>query len=88
MGIGFRELLVILVIVLLVFGAKKLKTIGSDLGSAVRGFKKSMSDGDAEESVKQLKADAEFPDPRSPRPRRRASTRRDLAAPRADSLAP
>jgi sec-independent protein translocase protein TatA len=60
MGIGFRELLVILVIVLLVFGAKKLKTIGSDLGSAVRGFKKSMNDGDAEESVKQLKADAEF----------------------------
>jgi sec-independent protein translocase protein TatA len=63
MGIGFRELLVVLVIVLLVFGAKKLKTIGSDLGSAVRGFKKSMSDADAEESVKQLKADAEFPDP-------------------------
>jgi sec-independent protein translocase protein TatA len=62
MGIGFRELLIILVIVLLVFGAKKLKTIGSDLGAAVRGFKKSMSDGDTEESVKQLKADAEFPD--------------------------
>ena len=62
MGIGFRELLVILVIVLLVFGAKKLKTIGSDLGAAVRGFKKSMNDGDTEESVKQLKADAEFPD--------------------------
>ena len=60
MGIGFRELLVILVIVLLVFGAKKLKTIGSDLGSAVRGFKKSMNEGDAEESVKQIKADAEF----------------------------
>jgi len=65
MGIGFRELLVILVIVLLVFGAKKLKTIGSDLGAAVRGFKKSMNDGDAEESVKQLKADAEFPDSKS-----------------------
>ena len=45
-----------------IFGAKKLKTIGSDLGSAVRGFKKSMNDGDTEESVKQLKADAEFPD--------------------------
>jgi len=62
MGIGFRELLVIMVIVLLVFGAKKLKTIGSDLGAAVRGFKKSMNEGEAEESVKQLKADAEFPD--------------------------
>jgi len=62
MGIGFRELLVILVICLVVFGAKKLKTIGSDLGAAVRGFKKSMNEGDAEESVKQLKADAEFSD--------------------------
>jgi sec-independent protein translocase protein TatA len=60
MGIGFRELLVILVICLVVFGAKKLKTIGSDLGAAVRGFKKSMNEGDADESVKQLKADAEF----------------------------
>jgi len=58
--IGFKELLVILVVVLVVFGAKKLKTIGSDLGSAVRGFKKSMNEGDQEESVKQLKADAEF----------------------------
>ena len=61
--IGFKELIVILVVVLLIFGAKKLKTIGSDLGSAVRGFKKSMNDGDAEESVKQLKADAEFSEP-------------------------
>lgn len=58
--IGFKELVVILIVVLLVFGAKKLKTIGSDLGAAVKGFKKSMNEGDAEESVKQLKADAEF----------------------------
>jgi sec-independent protein translocase protein TatA len=61
--IGFKELVVILIVVLLIFGAKKLKTIGSDLGSAVRGFKKSMSEGDQEESVKQLKADAEFSEP-------------------------
>jgi sec-independent protein translocase protein TatA len=59
-NLGWKELLIILVVVLVIFGAKKLKTIGSDLGSAVRGFKKSMNDGDAEESVKQLKADAEF----------------------------
>ncbi len=58
--IGFKELVVILIVVLLIFGAKKLKTIGSDLGAAVCGFKKSMNDGDTEESVKQLKADAEF----------------------------
>ena len=50
MGIGFRELLVILVIALVLFGAKKLKNIGSDLGSAVRGFKKAMSDGEDEQN--------------------------------------
>ncbi|HVY79916.1 MAG TPA: twin-arginine translocase TatA/TatE family subunit [Steroidobacteraceae bacterium] len=49
MGIGMRELLVILVVVLLVFGTKKLKTIGSDLGGAVRGFKKAMEEGEAEQ---------------------------------------
>ena len=54
MGIGFRELLIILAIALLIFGAKKLRTIGSDLGSAVKGFKKAMNEGDEEESTKQL----------------------------------
>jgi sec-independent protein translocase protein TatA len=43
-----RELVVILLVVLLVFGAKKLRTIGSDLGAAVRGFKKSMGEGEEE----------------------------------------
>jgi len=52
MGIGMRELLVILVVALLVFGTKKLKTIGSDLGGAVRGFKKAMEEGEAESERK------------------------------------
>ena len=51
MGIGFRELLIILAIALLIFGAKKLRTIGSDLGAAVKGFKKSMNDGDQEQQA-------------------------------------
>jgi sec-independent protein translocase protein TatA len=63
---GMKELVVILLVVLLVFGAKKLKTIGSDLGSAVRGFKKSMADGEEEQNhPRQLRAegdDAEFPE--------------------------
>ncbi|MFL6549688.1 MAG: Sec-independent protein translocase subunit TatA [Povalibacter sp.] len=63
MGIGFRELLVILVIALVIFGAKRLKTIGSDLGGAVKGFKKAMNEGEDEEN-KQLSApstkDADF----------------------------
>ena len=53
MGIGFRELLIILVIALVLFGAKRLRNVGSDLGAAVRGFKKSMNDGD-DETSKQL----------------------------------
>jgi sec-independent protein translocase protein TatA len=48
-----RHLLIILVVVLLVFGTKKLRTIGSDLGAAVRGFKKSMNEGDQEEQLAQ-----------------------------------
>lgn len=58
MGIGFRELLIILAIALLIFGAKKLRTIGSDLGSAVKGFKKAMNEGEDEESSKQLQQDS------------------------------
>jgi sec-independent protein translocase protein TatA len=54
MGIGFRELLIILAIALLIFGAKKLRTIGSDLGSAVKGFKKAMNEGEDEEATKQI----------------------------------
>ena len=66
MGFGYRELLIILVVVLIVFGTAKLRTIGSDLGHAVRGFKKAMSDGEEEQSTppKQLRSegDAEFPE--------------------------
>ena len=41
-----KHLLIVLVIVLLVFGTKKLKTIGSDLGGAFKGFKEAMKDGE------------------------------------------
>jgi sec-independent protein translocase protein TatA len=62
-----KHLLLILVIVLLVFGGKKLRTLGSDLGSAFRGFKKSMNEGETDEQAKQIQAtapvkDAEFPE--------------------------
>jgi sec-independent protein translocase protein TatA len=46
-----KHLLLILLIVLLVFGTKKIKTIGADLGGAVRGFKQAMRDGDTEQTV-------------------------------------
>ena len=57
-----KMLLVILAIALVIFGTKRLRTIGSDLGAAVKGFKNAMNDGEAEEKVKQLKQekDADF----------------------------
>ncbi len=46
--------LIVLVIVLLVFGTKKLKNIGSDLGGAVKGFKDGMKTDDADKKPEQL----------------------------------
>ena len=43
---GPFELIIILVIVLLLFGGKRLKNIGGDLGGAIKGFKKSMKDSE------------------------------------------
>ncbi|HEU5075618.1 MAG TPA: twin-arginine translocase TatA/TatE family subunit [Polyangiaceae bacterium] len=62
MGIGFKELLIILAIALLIFGAKRLRTIGSDLGGAVKGFRKAMNDGEDEENkqLTQAEKDADF----------------------------
>ena len=44
MGFGWQELIIILVIVALIFGTKKLTNIGSDLGGAVKHFKKAVSE--------------------------------------------
>jgi sec-independent protein translocase protein TatA len=55
-----RELIIILVIVLLVFGTKRLANIGSDLGGAIKGFKKGMKDEDAKpETLDQKKSDSD-----------------------------
>lgn len=53
MGFGWQELLIILVIVALIFGTKKLRNIGSDLGGAVKGFKDSVAkeEGEKEENT-------------------------------------
>jgi sec-independent protein translocase protein TatA len=57
-----RELIIILLVVLVVFGAKKLRTVGSDLGAAVRGFKKSMNEGEDEQSAQQKQIRSDKPD--------------------------
>ncbi|GLP97437.1 Sec-independent protein translocase subunit TatA [Paraferrimonas sedimenticola] len=48
-NIGIWQLLIVAVIVILLFGTKKLRGIGGDLGGAVKGFKKAMSDEDKKE---------------------------------------
>lgn len=50
-GISIWQLLIVVAIIVLLFGTKKLRTLGSDLGESVKGFKKAMSDE---------KKDAEF----------------------------
>jgi sec-independent protein translocase protein TatA len=57
-----KMLLVILAIALVIFGTKRLRSIGSDLGAAVKGFKQAMNDGESEEKLRQLKQekDADF----------------------------
>lgn len=62
--VGWRELIIVLVIVLLVFGTKRLGNIGSDLGNAIKGFKKGMKSEDEQkpESLNQQNTDADKKD--------------------------
>ncbi len=62
-GISVWQLLIILAIVVMLFGTKRLRTLGSDLGSAVKGFRKSMTDDNEEGDKPTAEADAaETPD--------------------------
>lgn len=49
-GIGIWQLLIILLIIVMLFGTKKLRNIGSDLGGALKGFKTAMKDEDAKKA--------------------------------------
>lgn len=48
MGISIWQLLILLAVVILIFGTKKLKNVGGDLGSAIKSFKSAVKDGEAE----------------------------------------
>lgn len=50
-GISIWQLLIILAIVLLLFGTKRLRNLGSDLGNALKGFRNAMSSGESEEKA-------------------------------------
>jgi len=68
--------LIILGVVVLVFGTKKLGSVGSDVGSAIKNFKKAMNEGEAEgqQAAKQIQnsmsgqPDAEFPEVKAAKP--------------------
>ena len=59
---GPFELIIILVIVLLIFGGKRLKNIGNEVGGAIKGFKSSMKDTDAEKKEDIIEAKVEADD--------------------------
>ncbi|EKF76127.1 sec-independent protein translocase protein tatA/E-like protein [Alcanivorax hongdengensis A-11-3] len=56
-GISIWQLLILLAIVVLLFGTKKLRNIGGDLGGAVKGFKSAMKEGEQEQEQKRLADD-------------------------------
>ena len=67
-GISIWQLAIVLVIVVLIFGTKRLKSIGGDVGGAVKGFRRAMgTDDDAKskddpKSLENNEPDAEFPE--------------------------
>ncbi|MDP8052246.1 twin-arginine translocase TatA/TatE family subunit [Pasteurella atlantica] len=58
-GISLWQLLLIVVVMVLLFGTKKLRSLGSDLGESVKGFKKAMKDEQSEENQISKKSDQE-----------------------------
>ncbi|WP_221793583.1 Sec-independent protein translocase subunit TatA [Oceanobacter mangrovi] len=56
-GISIWQLLIIAVIVILIFGTKKLRNMGGDLGGAIKNFKSAMNEDDKSEAQKTLSAD-------------------------------
>ena len=52
-GISIWQLLIILAIVVMLFGTKRLRTLGSDLGAAIKGFRSSMQGDDADKDAEE-----------------------------------
>ena len=68
-NIGPWQLLIILVIVLAIFGTKKLRNMGSDLGGAVKGFRSAMNEAeDSTEQISKDSKDADFDDTPAEKP--------------------
>ncbi|PPX84796.1 Sec-independent protein translocase subunit TatA [Cronobacter sakazakii] len=74
-GISIWQLLIIAVLVVLLFGTKKLRSLGSDLGESIKGFKKAMSDDDKQKHQQ----DADFTAP-SAQDKQIGETKSDVTA--------
>ncbi|MDA7747368.1 twin-arginine translocase TatA/TatE family subunit [Psychromonas sp.] len=59
-GIGIWQLVIIAVIVIVLFGTKKLRGIGGDLGGAIKGFKKAIKEDESAPVELETKSDANF----------------------------
>lgn len=57
-GISIWQLLIVLVIVILLFGTKKLKNIGGDMGEAIKGFKKGLKDDEKPDEITESKSNS------------------------------
>ena len=66
MGIGFPELMIILVIIMIIFGAGKLPEIGSAFGNSIKNFKKSMKEAEEIQETANLESTAETEGAASP----------------------
>ncbi len=77
-GISWPQLLIILVIVLAIFGTKKIRNLGTDLGSVVKGFRNSMNEAEAakeqlnDDSSNASREDANFDNTPAEEPRKGA----------------
>lgn len=80
-GISLWQLLIVLLIVIVIFGTKRLSSLGSDLGGAVKGFRKAMSDSEKDSDTAKIdKPDAQFSETGSGNAEKASATGNDSKA--------
>lgn len=67
-GLSIGHLLLLLLVVVLIFGTKKLRNVGEDMGSAIKSFRKGLQDGDDKPDEPKLKADPAVDEPAAGQP--------------------
>ena len=80
MGIGFPELMIILVIIMIIFGAGKLREIGSAFGNSIKNFKKSMKEAEEIQEATNLESTETSEGSDSPEPSEGETTKEQAPA--------